>query len=93
MVLNENDYPMTYKEYEKRVIELFLEMYEGENLKLMKKRVDDELREEPNFIEGLYGDSCFIYDSPHIYGETSKRAFEDNFLRQTPVANLRMLIG
>ena len=28
--LNEKDYPMTYKEFEQRVIELFLENYEGE---------------------------------------------------------------
>ena len=49
MVLNENDYPMTYKEYEKRVIELFLEMYEGENLKLMEKRIADELENNPNY--------------------------------------------
>ena len=27
---NEEDCPMTYKKYEKRVVELFLEHYEGE---------------------------------------------------------------
>ena len=93
MVLNEDNYPMTYKEYEKRVIELFLQDYEGDVLELMKQRVDDILSEEPNFIQSLYGQDCFTYDSPHIYGETCKKTFEDNFLRQTPVANLRMLIG
>ena len=41
MVLNEENYPMTYKEYEKRVVELFLECYYGETLELMKQRVDD----------------------------------------------------
>ncbi len=93
MVLNEDNYPMTYKEYEKRVIELFLQDYEGDVLELMKQRVDDILSEEPNFIQSLYGQDCFTYDSPHIYGETCKKTFEDNFLRQTPVAQLRMIIG
>ena len=92
-MLNEEDYPMTYKEYEKRVIELFLEDYEGEMLELMKDRIDDILSESPNFLEQSYGYDCFTYDSPHIYGETCKKCFEDNFLRQTPVTNLRMLIG
>ena len=93
MALNEEDYPMTYKEYEKRVVELFLECYEGEALELMRQRVDDILSEEPNFIQSLYGYDCFTYDSPHIYGETCKKTFEDSFLRQTPVAQLRMIIG
>ena len=92
-MLNEENYPMTYKEYEKRVIELFLEPYEGEALQHMIEAVEDELSNEPNFIQTLYGQSCFIYESPHIYGETCKKAFEDNFLRQTPVAQLRLLIG
>ena len=93
MTLNEEDYPMTYKEYEKRVVELFLEYYDGDALELMKRRVDDILSEEPNFIQSLYGQDCFTYDSPHIYGETCKKTFEDSFLRQTPVAQLRMIIG
>lgn len=93
MEFNEENYPMTYKEYEKRVIELFLESYEGETLELMKKRVEDVLSEEPNFIQMLYGQDCFTYESPDIFGETAKKAFEDSFLRQTPVSQLRMLIG
>ena len=93
MVLNEEDYPMTYKEYEKRVVELFLECYEGETLELMKQRVEEELKEDPNYIHGFYGHDCFTYDHPEIYGENCKKTFEDNFLRQTPVANLRLLIG
>ena len=93
MVLNENDYPMTYKEYEKRVIELFLEMYEGENLKLMEKRIADELENNPNYIQGFYGQDCFTYDHPEIFGDNCKKTFDDYHLRQTPVANLRMLIG
>ena len=93
MELNEEDYPMTYKEYEKRVVELLLEDYECETLELMKCRIDEILSESPNFMEQLYGYDCFTYDSPHIYGDTCKKVFEDNFLRQTPVAQLRLLIG
>ena len=93
MVLNEENYPMTYKEYEKRVVELFLECYEGETLELMKQRVEEELKEDPNYIHGFYGHDCFTYDHPEIYGENCKKTFEDYHLRQTPVANLRLLIG
>lgn len=91
--LNEKDYPMTYKEFEQRVIELFLENYEGKTLELMMDKVEVILSESPNFIEQLYGHNCFVYESPHIYGDDCKKSFEDNFLRQTPVAQLRMLIG
>ena len=84
---------MTYKEYEKRVVELFLECYEGETLELMKQRVEEELKEDPNYIHGFYGHDCFTYDHPEIYGENCKKTFEDYHLRQTPVANLRLLIG
>ena len=93
MALNEEDYPMTYKEYEKRVVELFLENYEGEALELMRQRVEEELKEDPNYIHGFYGHDCFTYDHPEIYGENCKKTFEDYHLRQTPVANLRLLIG
>ena len=93
MVLNEENYPMTYKEYEKRVVELFLECYEGETLELMRQRVEEELKEDPNYIHGFYGQDCFTYDHPEIYGENCKKTFEDYHLRQTPVANLRLLIG
>ena len=72
---------------------MFLESYEGETLELMKKRVEDVLCEEPNFIQMLYGQDCFTYESPDIFGETAKKTFEDSFLRKTPVSQLRMLIG
>lgn len=93
MKLDENDYPMTYKEYEKKVIDLFFQDYDGKALEEMIKRADELLDEEPNFIQTLYGQSCFIFESPHIYGEDCKKCFEDNFLMQTPVSQLRMLIG
>ena len=92
-MLNEEDYPMTYKEYEKRVVELFLEDYEGDNLKLMEERINEELKEEPNYIHGFYGQDCFRYDHPEIFGEDTKKRFEDDFLKQTPVSQLRLLLG
>ena len=93
MVLNEKNYPMTYKEYEKRVVELFLQDYEGKSLELMQERIDEELKNDPNYIHGFYGQDCFTYDHPEIFGETAKDTFKDNFLKQTPVAQLRMLLG
>ena len=84
---------MTYKEYEKRVIELFLENYTDENLEIMMDRIDEELKNDSSYLHGFYGQDCFTYDHPEIFGEDCKDTFEDNFLRQTPVANLRMLIG
>lgn len=84
---------MTYEEYEKRVIELFLENYTGEQFEIMKNRLDKELENDPNYIHGFYGQDCFRYDHPEIFGENCKKIFEDNFLRQTPVSNLRLLIG
>lgn len=93
MELNEENYPMTYEEYEKRVVELFLEDYSDEVLEMMIERVEKELEDEPNCIDGCYGYNCFVYDHPEIYGEIAKKTFEDNFLRQTPVAQLRMIIG
>lgn len=92
-MLNEKEYPMTYKEYEKRVIELFLEPYEGETLQHMIEVVENELSNDPNYIQGFYGHDCWVYDNPELYGELCKKTFEDSQLRQTPVSNLRKLIG
>lgn len=92
MKFDENNYPMTYEEFEKRVIELFLEDYTDDVLEVMVKKVDDELSNTPNFLETLYGQSCFIYESPELYGDTCKKCFEDSFLRQTPVAQLRLYL-
>ena len=93
MVLKEENYPMTYKEYEKKVIELFLEDYTDEQAEEMMTKIDEILKESPNFIEQLYGYDCFDYDHPEIYGENCKKTFDDYHLKQTPVSQLRMLIG
>lgn len=92
-MLDESKYPMTYKEYEKRVVELFLENYTGEVLEEMARRVNEELSNEVTYIEGFYGESCFTYDHPELYGEDCKKEFEDEYLKRTPVSNLRKILG
>lgn len=86
-------YPMTYEEYEKRVIELWLELYPEDKQSVMKEIVDDALKEDPTLISALYGNSCFCYAHPEIYGEVCKKEFEDSALKSIPVRNLDMLIG
>lgn len=80
VMINEEDYPMTYEEYEKRVIELFLDLYPKDKQDVAMERINDLLKEEPEFIEALYGDTCFRYDHPEIYSETCKKVFEDYLL-------------
>ena len=79
------DYPMTYEEYEKRVIELFLDLYSKDKQEIAKEIIDTALKEEPNLIKGLYGDTCFRYDHPEIYSETCKKVFEDYLLNSIPI--------
>ena len=86
-------YPMTYEEYEKRVIELFLELYPKEKQEIAMERINKLLESEPEFIEALYGDTCFRYDHPEIYSETCKTAFEDYKLNSIPVHTLNLLLG
>ena len=59
-MLDEKNYPMTYKEYEKRVIELLLEDCDERFRDLMMEKVEAELKKEPNFIQMSYGYDCFI---------------------------------
>ena len=57
------------------------------------ERINKLLEAEPEFIEALYGDTCFRYDHPEIYSETCKKVFEDYLLNSIPVRNLDMMIG
>ena len=88
----ETDYPLTYKQYEEKICELFLEEYEGEELERMIDRLDAELKEEPNIIQSFYGIDCFHYDNPQIFGEITKKTFEDDFLKRDTVSNLRWIL-
>ena len=92
MVFDEKNYPMTYKEYEKRVVELLIEDCDEKDVDLMMEKVEAELKNEPNFLQMSYGYDCFDYDHPEIYGEVCKKTFEDAQLRKTPVANLRKIL-
>lgn len=57
------------------------------------ERLNSLLEAGPEFIEWLYGDTCFDYDHPEIYGEITKKSFEDDYLDATPVNVLNMLLG
>ena len=86
-------YPMTYEEYEKRVTELFLDLYPKDKQEVGKERLNDLLEAEPDFMEGLYAETCFRYDHPEIYSETCKKVFGDYLLESIPVNTLNMLLG
>ena len=87
------EYPMTYEEYEKKVIELYLDGISEDHKEKIKQRIDNLLKNDPTFLSGLYGDTCFLYDRPDIYGENCKRAFEDEKLKDIPVRTLDMFLG
>lgn len=90
--MKEKKYPMTYKEYEKRVIELFLETgnyaTKEEKLEFLNEEL---LKNDPDFIKNLYKEDCFYYDHPERFGIAAKYVFEDTNLLGTPVSNLEML--
>ena len=86
-------YPLTYKEYEEKIINLFLKTYPEELQETMVNRLDQLLKDEPDYLEGLYAESCFRYDHPDLYGETCKKIFEDYLLESIPVNNLHNILG
>ncbi|WP_405268046.1 hypothetical protein [Methanobrevibacter sp.] len=90
MPINEKNYPMTYKEYEQRVIELFIESYPMEHQERIMDRIDKLLEEDPYFIKFLYHQDCSYYDSD---ASNSGGIFNDDALKSRPVYNLELLIG
>ena len=86
-------YPMTFEEFEEKVLELFFEYHSDEFIEILKKRLEDYEKIEPNFMKALYKHSCWVYDSPHIYGDTCKLQFEKERLRHYPVYRLRVIVG
>ena len=93
---NDNEtkgYPMTYEEFEKTVLELFFEYYSDEFVEILKKRLEEYEKEHPNFMKAIYDHTCWTYDSPHIYGDSCKLAFEKELLRNYPVYDLRVIVG
>lgn len=87
------EYPMTYEEYEKRVMELLLEAYSEEEQEILISRLDALLEDGPNFIKEMYAESCFRYGRPDLYGKNSKKVLGDYLLRSIPVNTLEMIIG
>ena len=86
-------YPMNYEEYEKRVIELFLDPYPKGKREVVTDRLECALKKDPNLIRGLYAESCFRYDHPEIYGKNCKKVFGDYLLESIPVNFLHMTLG
>ena len=56
-------------------------------------RLNELLENEPDFIKGLYSETCFRYDSQDIYGDTCKKVFEDYLLEAIPVNTLNRMLG
>ena len=86
-------YPLTYEQYEKKIINLFLQTYPEDKQETMVNRLDEALKDDPNLIKGLYGDNCFRYDNPQIYGDNVKNIFTDQSLESIPVNTLHQLLG
>ena len=84
-------YPLTYEEYEKRVIEIFLEEYPNEHQETMMNRITALLEDEDSyFIRFLYNQDCKYYDGNASNAET---IFNDGALKSRPVYNLELWIG
>lgn len=92
-MVGEDKYPMTYEEFEKRVIELYLDRISEDKRDMIRERIDELLTAEPNFLSGAYGQCCFYYDRPEKYGDVVKKEFEDENLKSIPVRTLDMFVG
>ena len=93
-VNNDNkEYPMTFEEFKDKVLELFFEHYSDAFVEMLKKRLEEYEKEHPNFMKAIYDHTCWTYDSPHIYGDSCKLAFEKELLRNYPVYDLRVIVG
>ena len=90
MIIMAKKYPLTYEEYEKRVIELFIESYPIEYQEIIMDRVNNLLNEDPYFIKFLYNQDCKYYDGN---ASNAKMIFKDGALKSRPVYNLELLIG
>ncbi|MBQ6099279.1 MAG: hypothetical protein IJL02_05385 [Methanobrevibacter sp.] len=80
-------YPMTYDEFERRVMELLFEGMDS----LEKKETEDELKEllefDSDFIKNLYSSTCGAYDRDDEYPEAY---FEDFLLKSRVVSTILM---
>ena len=80
-------YPMSYEEFERRVMEL---LFEGMS-SLEKKETEEELKElideEPDMFRHLYSSTCGAYDRDKEYPEAY---FEDFLLKSRAVSTILM---
>ena len=78
------EYPMTYEEFEKRVIELFVGQVDSPSEKRRRKTL---ARDEVGVINSEYNYACYCYDDP----KRSDIQFTDEGLIRQPVRILDML--
>lgn len=89
--MNEKKYPMTYEEYEKRVIELLLKNVVPKEKKQLIEDLNDLLDFDPDFIRNLYGSDCYYYDHPEGFGIVNpENIFSDEVLLAIPVYNIEL---
>ena len=83
--IDESKYPMTYEEFEKRVIELFLDGADShQELEFRKYFLKEEVGD---LIEGGYKEACYRYDS----SDFPSNQFSDEGLLRQPVRILEMI--
>ena len=90
---DEKYYPLSREEFNKKVIELTLSLYSEKDQDYIKKEIDRVIKTEPLFWNSLYGYACFVYENPALYGKNCKRVFEDGYILQDAVGQLRLMIG
>jgi len=75
-------YPLTYEEYEKKVIELLLRDTTPNEKKQILSDLEDLLEWDPNFIKHLYDEDCAYYDSRSLNWD---KVFNEPLLLACPV--------
>ena len=83
--IDESKYPMTYEEYGKRVIELFLASTDSPHDLEGKKYLLNEYGDE--IIQDEYKMACYRYDDP----KNPSNQFTDEGLLRQPVRILEMI--
>ena len=81
----QSNYPMSYEEFEKRVMELFLgEANSSEDLEFRQYILNEEV---DDLIECEYKNACYNYDNPDF----PSNQFTDEGLIRQPVRILEMI--
>ena len=92
-IKSEKNYPLTKEEFYEKVEKLLIEQYPKENSDYVNEKLSDLWETESLFMESLYGFACFTYDNPSLYGENCKKAFEDGYIKQNAVHQVKLMIG